>query len=62
MGGIAGLSHFAAMLVFAALASLALSCMAQRSTASRIRFAAISFALFITIGVGIAWLMYPFSR
>lgn len=56
------MGHFAAMLLFAALASLALACIAQRSTAARIRFAAISFFLFMAIGVGIAWLMYPFSR
>jgi hypothetical protein len=54
--------HFTAMLSFAALASLALACIAQKSTAARIRFAAISFVLFMAIGIGIAWLMYPFSR
>ena len=30
--------------------------------AGRIRYAIWSFALFIVIGVGFAWLMYPFSR
>ena len=59
---IAGMSHFAAMLLFALLASMALACLVQRTSAGRIRYAAKSFLLFILIGVGIAWLMYPFSR
>jgi hypothetical protein len=59
---IAEMSHFAAMLLFALLASMALACLARRTTAGRIRYAAMSFVLFIAIGVGIAWLMYPFSR
>ncbi len=50
------------MLLFALLASMALACLARRTTAGRIRYAAMSFVLFIAIGVGIAWLMYPFSR
>ena len=59
---IAGMGHFAAMLLFAVLVSLALACLARRTTAGRIRYAAKSFLLFIVISVGIAWLMYPFSR
>jgi len=34
----------------------------RHTTAGRIRYAIWSFALFILIGVGFAWLMYPFSR
>jgi hypothetical protein len=56
------MSHFAALLLFALLASMALACLVQRTTVGRIRYAAKSFLLFIVIGVGIAWLMYPFSR
>jgi hypothetical protein len=56
------MSHFAAMLLFAVFASMALACLTQRTTAGRIRYALKAFALFIVIGVGIAWLMYPFSR
>jgi hypothetical protein len=44
------------------LASMALACLTQRSTSGRIRYAVVSFVLFVLIGVGIAWLMYPFSR
>jgi hypothetical protein len=56
------MGHFAAMLLFAMLVSLALACLARRTTAGRIRYAAKSFLLFIVISVGIAWLMYPFSQ
>jgi hypothetical protein len=56
------LSHFSALLLFALLASIALACVAQRSTTQRIKYAVWSVILFVVIGVGIAWLMYPFSR
>ena len=56
------LSHFGAMLLFALLVSVALGCLVRHTTAGRIRYAIWSFALFILIGVGFAWLMYPFSR
>jgi len=55
-------SHFAAMVLFALLASVALACLGQQTPAGRIKFALWSFALFLVIGVGFAWLMYPFSR
>jgi hypothetical protein len=55
-------SHFSAMLLFALLVSIALGCLVRQTTAGRIRYALWSFALFILIGVGFAWLMYPFSR
>jgi hypothetical protein len=53
-------SHFSALLLFAFFASVALGLL-QRTTAGRIRHAAWSFFLFLAIGIGIAWLMYPFS-
>jgi Fe2+ transport system protein B len=56
------MSHLATMLLFAVFASMALACLAQRSTSGRIRYAVKSFLLFVLIGIGIAWLMYPFSR
>jgi hypothetical protein len=55
-------SHLGALLTFAALASVALGCLARRTTAGRVKHAAWSFFLFIAIGIGIAWLMYPLSR
>jgi hypothetical protein len=56
------LSHFAAMLLFALLVSLALACLTRRTTRERVKYAAWSFATFVLVSVGIAWLMYPFSR
>ncbi len=55
-------THFWAMLSFAALVSLALACLTRRTAAERVKYAVWSFCLFIVIGVGVAWLMYPFSR
>jgi len=56
------LSHFSAMLLFALLVSLALACVTRRTTHERIKYAAWSFAMFVAVSVGIAWLMYPFSH
>lgn len=55
-------SHFSALLIFALLVSVAIASIGERTTVERIKYAAWSFFLFIVIGVGIAWLMYPFSR
>jgi hypothetical protein len=56
------MSHFWAMVSFAALVSIALTCLTRRTAPERIKYAVWSFLLFILIGVGAAWLMYPFSR
>ena len=56
------MSHFFSMVIFALLISLALACLGRRTMAARVKYALWSFALFIAIGVGVAWLMYPFSR
>ena len=56
------INHFAAMVLFAALLATAFAALGQRDGLQRLRYAIWSFALFILIGVGIAWLMYPFSR
>jgi hypothetical protein len=56
------LNHFAAMLLFAALVSLALACLTQRTSAGAVKYVLLSFALFVLVGIGVAWLMYPISR
>jgi hypothetical protein len=56
------INHFAAMLLFAALISVAFAALGQRNGRERFRYAIWSFALFVLIGVGIAWIMYPFSH
>jgi len=58
-------SHFLMMVAFALLVSAALGCLAppgRRTSRERIKYAVWSFALFLGIAVGVAWLMYPFSR
>jgi len=56
------LSHFATLLIFAALSSLALACLTHRTPIERIKYAARSFFLFVLVAVGIAWAMYPLSH
>jgi hypothetical protein len=57
------IGHFSSMVLFALFVSLALACVVpKRSAVERLKYAAWSFFLFLAIGVGIAWLMYPLSR
>jgi len=39
-----------------------MACFSRRTFAARLKFAPWSLALFLILGVGLAWLMYPFSR
>jgi hypothetical protein len=55
-------SHFPAMVIFALLVSIALAGLGGHTTVERIKYALWCFVLFLAIGVGLAWLMYPFSR
>ena len=56
------LEHFPAMVAFAALVSAALGCIGRNSTNGRIKYAILSFLLFLAAGIGLAWLMFPFSK
>jgi hypothetical protein len=56
------LTHFPSMAVFALLVSVTLACLARRTALGRIKYGLWSFALFLAIAIGIAWLMYPFSH
>ena len=55
-------NHFATMLLFALLISISLAALGQRRGVERFRYAVWSFALFVLLGVGIAWMMYPLSH
>jgi hypothetical protein len=55
-------NHLAALMIFAALVSIAIGVLARRTGARRLRYALWSFACFVIVSVAIAWLMYPFSR
>ena len=61
-GALIHLSHFGAMVIFALLVSIAFACIGRHTTATRIKYALLSFLLFLAIGLGVAWLMYPLSR
>lgn len=56
------INHFGAMLLFALLISCGTAALGQRNGMERLRYFLWSFALFILIGTGIAWLMFPFSH
>jgi len=64
MTGFGGLmlSHFQALLLFAAIISLAFGFLGRRRPKDRISYILWSFFLFLVVGIGIGWLMYPFSR
>lgn len=56
------LSHLQAMLLFALLISVAFGFLSRRKPVERVKYIVWSLFLFLLIGVGIGWAMYPFSR
>jgi cytochrome bd-type quinol oxidase subunit 2 len=56
------LSHFQAMLLFALVISIAFGFLSRRGQLDRVKYIVWSLFLFLLIGVGIGWAMYPFSR
>jgi hypothetical protein len=56
------LSHFQAMLLFALVISAAFGFLSRRPPLERLKYILWSLSLFLLIGIGIGWLMYPFSR
>jgi hypothetical protein len=56
------LSHIQAFLLFAAVISIAFGYLGRRRPNDRVRYILWSFLLFLIVGVGIGWAMYPFSR
>jgi hypothetical protein len=56
------LTHFQALLLFAVIISIAFGFLGRRRPKDRIRYILWSFFLFLAVGIGIAWVMYPFSR
>ncbi len=56
------LSHFQAMLLFALLISIAFGFLSRRPPLERVKYIVWSLFLFLLIGIGIGWAMYPFSR
>lgn len=56
------ISHFSAMLLCAALVSVAFAWLSRPTAKERIRCAIRYFVLFVAISVALGWLMYPFSH
>jgi cytochrome bd-type quinol oxidase subunit 2 len=56
------LTHFQTMTLFALLLSIAFGFLSRRGAKERVKYIIWSLILFLLIGVGIGWAMYPFSR
>ncbi len=52
------MSHFAALIVFAALVSPAFACLMREGWGARLRFTLWAFLSFVGFAVGIGWVMY----
>jgi hypothetical protein len=55
-------THYQAFLFFAAVISIAFGFLGRRNPRDRVKYILWSFFLFLVIGIGIGWLMLPFSR
>ncbi len=56
------LTHFQSMTLFALIISIAFGFLSRRRTSERRKYIIWSLILFLLIGVGIGWAMYPFSK
>jgi hypothetical protein len=56
------LTHIQAFLLFAAVISVAFGFLGRRHPKDRVKYILWSFFLFLVVGIGIGWAMYPFSR
>ena len=55
-------THMQAFLFFAAVISAAFGLLGRRQPKDRMKYILWSFFLFLLVGIGIGWAMYPFSR
>jgi hypothetical protein len=56
------LSHFQALVLFALVISIAFGFLGRRRPMDRVKYILWTLLLFLLIGVGIGWAMYPFSH
>jgi cytochrome bd-type quinol oxidase subunit 2 len=56
------LSHLQALVLFALVISVAFGFLGRRQTKERVKYILWTLLLFLLVGVGIGWAMYPFSR
>jgi len=57
-----GFTHFQALLFFSLIVSVTFTFLTKRGAIERLKYFAWAFFAFLVVGVGIGWLMYPFSR
>jgi len=55
-------SHLQGMAVFALVVSLAFGFLGRRRPKDRLKYFLWCLILFLAVGIGVAWAMYPFSR
>ena len=56
------LSHLQALVIFALVISVAFGFLGRRDPKERLKYILWTLLLFLLVGVGIGWAMYPFSR
>lgn len=56
------LTHLQALVIFALLISVAFGFLGRRQPKERLKYILWTLLLFLLVGVGIGWAMYPFSR
>jgi Na+-transporting NADH:ubiquinone oxidoreductase subunit NqrB len=56
------LTHMQAFLLFALIVSVAFGFLGRRQPKDRMIYILWSFFLFLMVGIGIGWAMYPFSH
>lgn len=56
------LTHFQALVIFAVVISIAFGFLGRRRPGDRVKYVLWTLLLFLLVGVGIGWAMYPFSH
>jgi cytochrome bd-type quinol oxidase subunit 2 len=56
------LTHFQAFLLFAVVISVAFGFLGRRRPKDRVNYILWSLFLFLLVGIGVGWAMFPFSR
>lgn len=56
------LTHLQALALFALVISIAFGFLGRRQPKERLKYILWTLLLFLLVGVGIGWAMYPFSR
>jgi hypothetical protein len=56
------LTHFQAFFLFAVVISVAFGFLGRRRPQDRVKYILWSLFLFLLVGIGVGWAMFPFSR